>query len=235
MLAEMLWQLQQVDGELAIKRKILKDSSFKEKLMEKRESLRLTQEQIIKLKDKIENLTKELLRLEKDLKYRIEKRNDIDKIIYDGTITSSKELSSLETKINEYKQREKTMEDQVITIMEEIETIQELIAKQEPLLKNEIKEYNQSREKYLKDREQLKLEVQLLESQKLKLEGSIDNKALLAYQKIYAEKGGIAVSKLDGEKCSVCRITLPTGFVSNVKHSVKISHCENCGRILYAK
>ena len=79
------------------------------------------------------------------------------------------------------------------------------------------------------------IEAQLaeLEAEREKLTEGIDEDLLYQYNKLFANKGGLAVVALEHETCMGCHMKLTTQTAVRVKGSKEILNCEQCGRILY--
>jgi hypothetical protein len=79
------------------------------------------------------------------------------------------------------------------------------------------------------------IEAQLteLEAERVKLVEGIDEDLLYQYNKLFANKGGLAVVALEHETCMGCHMKLTTQTAVRVKANKEILNCEQCGRILY--
>jgi len=61
----------------------------------------------------------------------------------------------------------------------------------------------------------------------------IDEDLLDQYNRLFASKGGNAVVALEHEVCTGCHMKLTTQTLVRVRGAQEITHCEQCGRILY--
>ena len=52
------------------------------------------------------------------------------------------------------------------------------------------------------------------------------------YEKTAAKVGGVALGKLDGEQCGVCRTPIERGRLISLKASAPLGNCPNCKRLL---
>ena len=52
------------------------------------------------------------------------------------------------------------------------------------------------------------------------------------YEKTAAKVGGVALGKLDGEQCGVCRTPIERGHLISLKASAPLGNCPNCKRLL---
>jgi predicted nucleic acid-binding Zn-ribbon protein len=72
-----------------------------------------------------------------------------------------------------------------------------------------------------------------LEAERAKLGEGIDEDLLYQYNKLFVNKGGLAIVALEHETCMGCHMKLTTQTAVRVKGSKEILNCEQCGRILY--
>ena len=55
---------------------------------------------------------------------------------------------------------------------------------------------------------------------------------LTVYDRLRKTKKGIAVSVIESDLCSICRVKIPHKNIEDVKSSNHFVHCNSCGRIL---
>ena len=55
------------------------------------------------------------------------------------------------------------------------------------------------------------------------------------YERLVAEKGGIAVARLNGDCCTACNTTILTGQLDKLLHGPALSECPNCHRLLVVR
>ncbi|MFN7966247.1 MAG: C4-type zinc ribbon domain-containing protein [Acidobacteriota bacterium] len=53
------------------------------------------------------------------------------------------------------------------------------------------------------------------------------------FESICRARGGVAVSKIEGEACSACRMRLRPHLINQVRRGVELITCDSCRRILY--
>lgn len=76
-------------------------------------------------------------------------------------------------------------------------------------------------------------QVKELEAGRSKLTEGIDEDVLEQYNRLFTTKNGHAVVALEHEVCTGCHMKLTTQTMVTVKANRHITHCEQCGRILY--
>lgn len=79
---------------------------------------------------------------------------------------------------------------------------------------------------------ELKDRLSSMEGERETLLGELDPSLAAKYEKIREEKGGIAVSRLEGDHCSVCCTTLPVAQLARLRQGPALAECPNCRRIM---
>jgi predicted nucleic acid-binding Zn-ribbon protein len=145
----------------------------------------------------------------------------------------NEEFQALTNEIKRFETDIEKIEDREIELMEEAEKMKGTTAEAE-------KEY--ARTKAHTERQVAEIATKMktieeqlaaLETEREKLGEGIDEDLLYQYNKLFANKGGLAVVALEHETCMGCHMKLTTQTAVRVKGSKEILHCEQCGRILY--
>jgi predicted nucleic acid-binding Zn-ribbon protein len=145
----------------------------------------------------------------------------------------NEEFQALTNEIKRFEGDIEKIEDREIELMEEAEKMKGVLSEAE-------KQHSQT--KAHTDRQIAEIaskvaaiEAQLaeLEAERAKLSEGIDEDLLYQYNKLFANKGGLAVVALEHETCMGCHMKLTTQTAVRVKGSKEILNCEQCGRILY--
>jgi predicted nucleic acid-binding Zn-ribbon protein len=71
-----------------------------------------------------------------------------------------------------------------------------------------------------------------IEAQKAEVYPKIPSQYLSLYQRLAAQRGGVAVVELRGNSCGECHMLLPAQFVNDLRRTQRIDQCQNCKRIL---
>lgn len=75
--------------------------------------------------------------------------------------------------------------------------------------------------------------LKAVEAERATLTAGIDEDLLDQYNRLFVSKGGNAVVALEHEVCTGCHMKLTTQTLVRVRGAQQITHCEQCGRILY--
>ncbi len=226
---EKLINLQKLDKE------ITDASLFLENIPSKIEEINKkieTSSQIVTLaKEKMTQNQKKRRDLEaevKDIKEQISKYNR-----QLNEVKTNREYSILLKEIEEAKQKDNDMEEEIISEMLSADEIEDEI-------KTASQKYSEAEEKFSKEKDVLQQEKKKFEAnrdklnqKKEKLVPKIPSDQVSLYLKIYKRNSGIALSPVKEEFCSLCHLRIRPQVINELKGKEKIILCENCGRILY--
>lgn len=164
----------------------------------------------------------------KDIKEQISKYNR-----QLNEVKTNKEYSILLKEIEEAKQKDNDMEEEIISEMLSADEIEDEI-------KTASQKYSEAEEKFSKEKDVLQQEKKKFEAKrdklnqkKEKLVPKIPSDQVSLYLKIYKRNSGIALSPVKEEFCSLCHLRIRPQVINELKGKEKIILCENCGRILY--
>jgi len=145
----------------------------------------------------------------------------------------NEEFQALNNEIKRFETDIEKIEDRELELMEEAEQLKGGVAAAEK---------EQAATKAHTDRQIAEIagkvqaiEAQLgeLEAERVTLTAEIDEDLLYQYNKLFANKAGLAVVALEHETCMGCHMKLTTQTAVRVKGNKEILNCEQCGRILY--
>lgn len=170
---------------------------------------------------------------ELELKSADEDRAAKSKKAYGGTIADTKELGALERKIEELNRKRDHLEDELLGLMDQIETTRAAVAKQEQKVATTQKVYDQTKADYAAGRTKLEGEMKGALTKRAELLPQVDAALLQEYEALKTKLDGVAVSGVDGNLCQTCRTVLPQSTLTQLKLGKMVVRCQNCRRILY--
>lgn len=225
-----LYELQEVDLKIDSKRKMLADVSSRigesEALNQARSQLAQEEQQLTEVQRKQRELEAEV----DDLKA---KASAAEGKLYGGTLKNPKELSSLQEQSKNYHKKISELEDKILDIMAEIETVgQQISAKRKEADRIEA-EWRAEQALLLQEQAEINTELSELEDKKKECNSKIDAASLELYRLLREKRQGRAVAKVERGMCQGCHISLPMSEMQRVKQSQEIVQCGSCERILY--
>jgi predicted nucleic acid-binding Zn-ribbon protein len=72
-----------------------------------------------------------------------------------------------------------------------------------------------------------------LEEERKGVAAPVDEELLSLYERLFVKKDGLAVAALAGEICQGCHMKVTAQIIHSVKAERTVTHCVQCGRILY--
>ena len=134
----------------------------------------------------------------------------------------------------EYAQSEiRKIEDHILDLMGEAETLDQNVKSAEAALKQETAEVE--KEKSAAEQRTAADRAELADAQKHRadLAKGLSRKTLLTYEQVRKQRGGIAVAEARDGRCTGCNVILRLHFYQQVRAGREVLPCEACGRILY--
>ena len=160
-----------------------------------------------------------------------EKIKSNEKKLFSGSITDSKELSNYQGEIESLKKNNSHLEDDILELMEE----QDNLEPERDSLKKELEELKHKissiRSEIEEKREVLKHNMEGLNKRKEDVLARISEEDIKKYNDTKAKKGGIAVSVLKDNFCSVCNMEIPSVDTEKFIDSDTLYNCPVCGRL----
>ncbi len=227
--AQNLYLLSKLDRELVRARKELENLPEAAQIMEcraKRKELKGKQDQVVELTDEV---TDKLAVLEEEEKSIIAKLKELQTALdstrdYKVTGNLTKEMDALVNRQAEISNETDALLERQIKIDNAANQISDMLGKLDH------KEQHLSQDFKAKGGE-VKAKIDELtrrvdESSKL-----LDEKLLARYNKLKAEKGGVAVAHFEQTHCSVCHVEFQAGALAKLRSAGEITECPSCHRI----
>lgn len=231
--ARVLREVQALDSKIfALKRDIeglpekYRLPSLEEELREVREAEASTEKALADIRLKQDKLDGELNLLVAKMKKEEEK-------LFSGTIMNPKELSAIQEEIFSLRKRRDEMETEDLEEMEEIDTLEAAVSEMKKttvLTEEGQREAIDSHDSEKADKE---AEIAGFEFERDELKKRLDPELTAEYEKLLANKGGIAVVPImQGRSCGGCRIDFSRTQIDEFQHNEGVFRCEYCRRIL---
>ena len=148
-------------------------------------------------------------------------------------VKTNQEYKALQGEIEHTQQGIKKIEDEILNLMMEFETVQAEIKQAESRLKEDQQSVNAERK--LLEAENQK-DVSAMESyleERKGIQGSISEYMLTRYEVVRKARGGIGISAARDYLCDVCKVRIRPQVFQEVRKNDQIIECSACQRILY--
>lgn len=178
---------------------------------------------------------KEKLRQEKDRVLQDEGKKTMDKRMRMNRIKNTRELQALQREIDQIRQSNNDLEEELIKIMEEIDVIKaEIKGKEEELAKMQ-EEWKQRQETMRAQISGIDQAVSEAATRRQSIASRVTRDLISRYELIFARRGGTAVVEVAGGICQGCYMNIPPQLWNEIIKSEKVNLCPSCQRILYYK
>jgi uncharacterized protein len=171
---------------------------------------------------------------ERELKATEDRVAQVNRRLFDGTVTASRELQAMAADVEGLRKRASELEDRVLAFMEEREPFDAELAD----LDGQLAELG-ARQTLLEaglaaSEAGVEADIATLSEQRPKAAGAVPEQLLGTYERLRARLGGVAVARLTAGRCDGCHLTLPAVELDRIRHESAgtLEYCEQCGRIL---
>lgn len=167
--------------------------------------------------------------LQDDAQKAMEKRMRMNRI------KNIKELQALQREIDQIKQNNSQLEEELIKILEELET-------RTSSLKERVEELKKFEDAWGEKRKELEAQLSDIEhavaeaaSARKTVAAQLEGNLIERYELIFSRRGGMAVVTVSDGICQGCYMNIPPQLWNEIMKSERLILCPSCHRILYYK
>lgn len=165
-----------------------------------------------------------------DLTQRLHQR---EQHLFDGGISSPRELQSLQQEVQRLRGQQGRQEEQVLHTIDIAESLLEVAERKKVLLQQEDEIWQKELAGLVARRDQVQAQQQTLREQRQNLTTGLDDAVLKRYDHMRRTRQGRAVARIEHNSCQWCRVILTPSELQHVRAGLELQTCTNCGRILY--
>lgn len=174
--------------------------------------------------------------LGRDVAAEAEHARDIERRLYDGSVTIAKELASLQDDLAQARRRQAAVEDRELELMERVEAMDQQAASNRADHAKEL-EQRAALEREIEAAEaEIDAELERIAARRVEPLAAVPPALLAAYQRLREQPKlrGRAAALLGDGSCEGCRVRLPSVEYHRLRHEPAdaLLHCTHCGRIL---
>jgi uncharacterized protein len=227
----MLIQLQEVDTK--IRTLVARKNQLPEMLAELERRRTASQDNLGAVKEALQSAQKNKREQDQALETGLQK---VEKLkARTSEIKNNKEYQAMLKEIELAEQENKTIEDEILVLMEKTDTAVAAITAAEKNSRDEEVNIAAEQKAYQETMKEVDEELRGLEKGKQEIIGHIDPAVFSRYQRLLRATSGTAIVEIRGESCSGCFMSIPPQVFVNVKKNEEIIACPQCNRILYFK
>ncbi len=148
-------------------------------------------------------------------------------------VKTNKEYTTMQHEIDQHKADVSLLEEEVLKLMDAIEQASREHKAQAAQVAQQQAALRQEEVRVAADVAALEQQAGALEAQRRTITPLIERASLAVYERVLANREGLAMVPLAEESCSGCHMVQPPQVVSEVYLKAKLIMCESCNRILY--
>jgi predicted nucleic acid-binding Zn-ribbon protein len=180
-------------------------------------------------------LEKEKLRAAKDRIFQDEGKKAMDKRMRMNRIKNVKELQALQREIDQVRQNNGDLEEELIKIMQDIDAVKVQIQAKET-------EMAELQEQWQKQQQELEMQINGIDqavseaaNRRQSIASQVTGDLISRYELIFSRRGGMAVVEVAGGICQGCYMNIPPQLSNEIVRSDKVHLCPSCQRILFVR
>jgi predicted nucleic acid-binding Zn-ribbon protein len=149
-------------------------------------------------------------------------------------LKSNKDYQAMLQEIENLKEKNGRIEEEILIMMEEAETLKSRQSQAEAVCKSKTAEMRKQIQEKEREQQELQHRITVLREMRDKKKVSLDSRLLTVYEKLRRNLGpGRVVVPVRDETCSGCHIALRPQYHYEIKMTEGVFNCENCHRILF--
>ena len=190
-------------------------------------------EKINGYKEELKQMHLKIKKLELETDSITDHRKILEKKIYSGKTTNSKELQNWQSEIEHLKNKQNEKEEIQLELMENMEGLETSINEQKEKQKQKKEEIIEAQKLQKTETVRLEKEIAQLTVKREKLAAAIEPSTLHRYNQLRMSTfDGIAVVKIVSNSCGGCYMSVPMSMIRQVQ-AHHLTTCNNCMRILF--
>ncbi len=229
---QLLWELQELD--LSIKNLQVKiEAAFGlSGVNEAKVALEELEDDYSKKENQFKADRKKLKQMELEEQAIADQSKELKENMYGGKVTNVKELEQMHRRLDHLADNKKLLEENIIDLMESVETLEEELANVADKIKQAQDELNEKERELEKKKLQYNQELGQLQAQREELVKKIEKKYLDKYLILVQKHHGKALARVNDDICSGCRVFISSALKGHLYNPSAMVYCENCGRLL---
>lgn len=145
-----------------------------------------------------------------------------------------REAQAMSTELEALKARQRDLEDRELDLMEQLEPLDARLAELAAQRDDASTRRGVAVEALAEAEAEVDRELMALGERREAAVAAVLPALLTRYERLRAKLGGVAVARLQGNRCTGCNLTLPAMEIDRIRHLPpdELVECEQCGRLL---
>jgi len=180
----------------------------------------------------IEELNKQYRTLEADVQMNLAKIQKSQEKL--RSVKTNKEYQSSLKEIDDIKAINSDLEDEMLVILEKIETAETAIKNRKQHYNAIVDDTNHEKESIKKEAEQREETLVDLEKKRIGIAAELDEGLLQIFKQVKAKQGNlVAIAAVKDAVCQGCNMNIPPQVYNELQRCDRLEYCPSCFRIIY--
>lgn len=148
-------------------------------------------------------------------------------------IKNNREYRAVLKEIDDLKRMNFDLEDEVIEVMERLETLEAEQTERQSRLEEIKVELEENKQAILDRVDECRKLLAEMDGERQEVRAAIDAEALARYDQIAYARGGLALAPIKGGTCQACFMNLTPQQYQILQHMERLMTCPSCNRLIY--
>jgi len=227
---ERLYRLQELDDEIALCGKRIQECIGRRERLQR--SLAEAQQARQEGEKALRRQEFQLHQAEGDLRALEKRLQGFQQRLYGGAIRSEKELSALQSEIEQGRQQKDALEEDILQQMLDLDDLQDHLQEMADAEPRKARECEATLQEIAVEEAALQGRITPLRETRAGLAAELQPASLVLYEQIRRERGGMAVARVVDNTCAGCRLEVAV-LTRKAAMGEDLVRCEYCGCILH--
>jgi uncharacterized protein len=184
--------------------------------------------------EQVEDLAARQRTLEERITATRDRRHELERRMRTGTGYSTRDLQAMDHEINQLAERQAELEEAELTLLEEEEPLDEILAEQRSAVDSLVQEAARLESTIADNESAIGTDIEVQQSARAELAAGLPAELLSRYEVLRERKGGVGAAALVGSRCDGCHLELPAVDLDRIRRLPPddVVICPECDRIL---
>jgi len=172
--------------------------------------------------------------LEAQIAASAKRRHELEERMRSGGVTAARDLQAMDNEVGQLAERQHTLEDDELVLLEEEEPLDVALAEQESEAAALAADEARLVAAVADAEVELRAAIAVCEAARAERAAGLPTDLSERYERLRAHLGGVGAARLVGDRCDGCHLTLPSVEVERMRHlpDDTFATCPQCDRIL---
>lgn len=150
-----------------------------------------------------------------------------------ASVKTNDEFHALQREVATGQQEKGVLEEQVLVLMMEADTLAARVKEAEGVLAAAKKDLDTMKAAHATERAGLDDKVAGLVAERTAKAAGVDKPTFAKYEQLLKGRRGVAVARMEGELCTACHVKMRPAVAVQVRRNDTLIACDSCQRLLY--